>query len=428
MKFLRWLFGVVSGFYALLCGFIAVVALFGGTSWAGWAVTAAALGWFSYRSLTWPSSTAAPLFADPPPPARPSPRREPPPLPPLRPPSPPPKVPRTTEVFPAGEVDGVWRPPTHVPHTAHVARLHGLEVKDYGPDYHPTDGWTDRIDDPEHVALLIGTRSNHRREEEPAGVFFRRYEALCADPRLPELRGLLLGAWSWETCDEPPQGVWDDLAKRGPAMTGLTHLFLGEATQDEMEISWITLGDVGPVISAMPNLRAAWVRGGGIRLSKLRHPRLTHLTVQTGGLDQAPLDQLLAADLPALRSLVVWIGAEEYGGSVNAAWLPALLDRFPHLEHLGLQNAQHQDEVAEAVLNHPGVARLKSLDLSMGTLTDRGARAILACHHLTNLRHLNLRHHFIQDQALRLALEACPFTVDLSEQGHADDRYTEVAE
>ena len=41
------------------------------------------------------------------------------------------------------------------------------------------------------------------------------------------------------------------------------------------------------------------------------------------------------------------------------------------------------------------MARLKTLDLSMGVLSDVGAEALLAGQPLTHLRRLDLHHHFL---------------------------------
>ena len=71
--------------------------------------------------------------------------------------------------------------------------------------------------------------------------------------------------------------------------------------------------------------------------------------------------------------------------------------RLPALKHLGLRDAEIADEVAAALAGAPVVARLETLDLSLGTLSDAGAAALLAGQPLTHLRKLDLHHHFLSD-------------------------------
>ncbi len=77
------------------------------------------------------------------------------------------------------------------------------------------------------------------------------------------------------------------------------------------------------------------------------------------------------------------------------------------------------------------VARLESLDLSMGVLSDRGATALLAGQPLTHLRELHLAHHYMSEEVAAAVVAALPETrVDVSEPQGADDgdRYVAVAE
>lgn len=403
------------GFTLVAAGFFTLTNEDGeGPRWALHAFVAAALLEALRRFNAASDAPTAPV----PPAPRPS---EPPPIPPLREPRPRPPMARST-VVDAG------LPPTHVPTGEHVARLYGREVVGYAPD-NVGPGWTGTLQHPERTSFFIGTRHDYQPEEEPEGVYLRRCEALLADPNFDRIESLILGAWSWEVNDSAPEDVYGALIERADRLTRLEDLILGEATQDESEISWLVTGDVGPVLSALPALRHAWVRGC-YEISALRSSTLTHLTLQTGGCPQEVIDALLAAELPALRQLTIWLGTDEYGRTAEAASLPGLLDRFPHLEHLGLQDADNQDEVIEAVLAHPGIHRLKSLDFSMGTTTDRGARAILACPAARGLSHLNLRHHFIADDGLLAALRALSARVNLDDRLSPDDGflYPEVSE
>jgi predicted DNA-binding WGR domain protein len=325
-----------------------------------------------------------------------------------------------------------WRPPAHHGTTEHVTRWYSRLVTGFNPE-------ADGEEEDEGRKSLPALRECERRAffvgvsyDDPDGAFDARLDALLADPRLSELKSLLIGPWSGDELGEEPVEVWQKLAAAGPRLTALEDVFLGEVVQEESEISWLMTGDVGPVLSAMPALRHAIVRGHGeaLRLSGLRSETLEHLTIQSGGLSQAVIDDLAAAHLPNLTELCLWLGTSYYGYDVDLAKLAALLPRFPKLVHLGLQNAENQDAVIDVALASPVLAQLRSLDLSMGTTSDAGARALLASPGVKALGHLNLRYHYIQDRDLLKALRALGPEVDLrdAQEGDEDDRYPEVTE
>lgn len=80
---------------------------------------------------------------------------------------------------------------------------------------------------------------------------------------------------------------------------------------------------------------------------------------------------------------------------------------FPRLRHLGLQNSEIQDEIAAAVSSAPVIAQLESLALSMGTLSDTGAEALLGGQPLTHLTSLDLHHHYLTDPLMDRFRELC---------------------
>jgi hypothetical protein len=263
--------------------------------------------------------------------------------------------------------------------------------------------------------------------------FVERLKAMLADPKVGQLKALLFGNWWGEVCEEGPTEAVELLIANAKKLTSLAGLFIGDVVQEENEISWIHNLDYGPLLRALPQLRELVVRGGdGLRLSKLSHAGLQALTLQTGGLAPECVRDVGAADLPELRRLTLWLGTDEYGGGATADDLAELLsgERFPKLEYLGLLNAQNADEVATAVARSKLLSRVKGLDLSMGTLTDEGAKALLASPALQSLATLNLAHHYLSDKVVA-AFKALPLEVDLSDAQSAEDeedRYCAVSE
>ncbi|NBM16906.1 STM4015 family protein [Streptomyces sp. GC420] len=255
------------------------------------------------------------------------------------------------------------------------------------------------------------------------------------------VRALIVGCWgeSYDTSSAVPV---ERLAAAKDLLPALRAVFVGDMESEESEISWIQQSDVTPVLDAYPELRVLGVRGGsGLAFPAVRHERLRKLYVESGGLPAGVVRGIGASELAALEHLELWLGVPEYGGDAEAADLAPLLSgtRFPALRHLGLCNAEIQDEIAAAVASSPLVARLESLDLSMGVLTDEGAAALLDGQPLTHLSSLDLHHNYLSDPMVRRitdALAPSGVEVDLSSSGYEDEdeldgevfRYTAVAE
>ncbi|WP_329521660.1 STM4015 family protein [Spirillospora sp. NBC_01491] len=228
-----------------------------------------------------------------------------------------------------------------------------------------------------------------------------------------EVTHLVIGWWEYE---EDPIELLIGVADRFPSLRAL---FLGDIVDGERHISWIEQFDLTPLFAAFPLLEHLEVRGGeGLRFTPMRNELLKVLRFESGGLPASAVQSVTASDLPALEHLDLWLGADERGRSVTVPNLGPILtgERLPALRRLGLQNADCQDEIAEAVATASVVARLESLALSMGALTDRGAEALLNGQPLTHLKELDLHHAFLSDAVADRLKAALPgVRVDLDD-------------
>jgi hypothetical protein len=144
--------------------------------------------------------------------------------------------------------------------------------------------------------------------------------------------------------------------------------------------------------------------------------------METGGLDVSVIRSICTSDFPNLEYLELWLGTDEYGANHSVADLQPILSGklFPKLKYLGLRNCQHADELAGVVVNSPLLQRIETLDLSLGVLTDEGARALLLLPLNTTLKKLNLHYNFISADLIR-QLKALPLTVDASKPSNMDE-------
>ncbi|WP_406193954.1 STM4015 family protein [Kitasatospora sp. NBC_01560] len=318
----------------------------------------------------------------------------------------------------------------------HSGEFHGLPVFDFrvAVDTHGVDGEAAAPTDPRELPAAGAVAWRVSVEYDSGTTFEDVWKAFLDTVDTAGVRAVVLGGW-WERDYGPIAGTLAALVREAARLPALEALFLADVTSEECEISWLEMSDVTPVLTAFPRLTELVVRGGnGLALAPVRHDRLTALRFESGGLPGTVVRAVAASELPALERLVLWLGVDEYGGDSTDDDLAPFLDgsRFPALRHLGLANSEYQDEIAAAVAHAPVVARLETLDLSMGMLTDEGATALLEGQPLTHLRALDLHHHYLSEPMQERLREALPgVALDLSEAEEEDDpedRYVAVAE
>jgi hypothetical protein len=273
----------------------------------------------------------------------------------------------------------------------HLKTFAGLKVLDYVPGSH---FWRGGLG-------LVAYRLGERRGAEPRRSFTELLDLYLVEPGAERTTGLVVGAWDYEEMAGGRAGnsaMVQALVAVRERLSDLRALFLGDVTCEECDISWLSQGDVGPLFTAYPRLEEFCVRGANrLAFGRLRHDNLRSLAVESGGLPAAVLEEIGSADLPRLEQLELWLGAAGYGGIADAVPLePLLLGRgLPRLRYLGLRNSRCADAVARALVRYPLLERLQVLDLSLGNLSDDGARALLLSAGVARLTRLDIHHHYV---------------------------------
>lgn len=235
---------------------------------------------------------------------------------------------------------------------------------------------------------------------------------LLDQPGIADTTALVLGAWmeNGESYEVSPARAIEFLVAKKDRLPNLTALFIGDIISEENEISWIQQTDLAPIWAAFPGLVEVGVRGGdNLRLSRINHQNLRKLVVQTGGLPKAVLQDALQANAP-LNHWELWFGVEDYGGDTAIADLEPLMagGLFPGLKTLGLCNSPYSDDIAVRLASSPLMERIAVLDLSGGTLTDKGAQALMASGHLDRLDRLDITHHYVSPAVVADLQRATP--------------------
>ncbi len=265
-------------------------------------------------------------------------------------------------------------------------------------------------------------------------------KAFLNNPRAAKVPALIIGNWYDDnelSFGTGPKLLLQQLIDKRDKLPNLKALFVGEMTSEECEISWIVQTDYAPLRNAFPQLEQLRVRGSeGLAFSQLKHNSLKTLILESGGLPSTIIQSIANAQLPALEHLELWLGIDDYGFDGNLETLKPLLEvgRFPKLRYLGLRDSEIADEIAIEIANAPILNQLETLDLSLGTMSDKGAQALLNSDGINTLAKLDLHHHYLSTDMME-KLEALDIEVDVSEQEEEDEdddgetyRYVAVSE
>ena len=203
-------------------------------------------------------------------------------------------------------------------------------------------------------------------------------------------------------------------------------------TFEDCEISWIIQGNYQSLLQAFPQLEVLRIRGAtSLQLPAFSLPALRELVIESGGLPREISEGLAQSTLPSLERLELWLGTDEYGFDGDVDLFRGVLQklRSPKLRHLGLRDSEIADQVATWLATEGWVAELDTLDLSLGTLGDEGAKALLASPHVTKLKRLDLSHHYISAPVQAQLRAAIPGVVlDDPQEPDEGNRYVAVGE
>jgi uncharacterized protein (TIGR02996 family) len=190
----------------------------------------------------------------------------------------------------------------------------------------------------------------------------------------------------------------------------LRMLYFADFSQEESEISWSHLGDVGVWLRGARGLRELTLRGGSMQLGPIDLPELRRFSVITGGFTAENIRDVTQARWPKLERLSLYFGDDNYGASGGVEDLRPILEGrgLPALRELGLCNSQFADELAGVLGKSPVLRQLRVLDLSLGTLSDDGARALLAsAPAFAHLERLDLSQNFLSDEMVAAVGKLC---------------------
>ncbi|GKU77151.1 STM4015 family protein [Paenibacillus sp. L3-i20] len=236
------------------------------------------------------------------------------------------------------------------------------------------------------------------------------------------LESLIIGDWGGAYEHDSSEAV-EALVRLNASFPKLRKLFIGDMSYEECEVSWINQSNLAPLLAAYPELTSLTIKGStGLALDPAAHEKLEELTIICGGLGKEVLASIQNGSFPLLKKLELYLGVENYGFDGELADVLPLIEpgKFPELVYLGLKDSEIQDEIAIAVAEAPILDQLHTLDLSLGTLTDKGAEALINSSRVKGLKSLDLSYHYMSDEMMK-RWQQTGLNVDISEQQQNDD-------
>lgn len=209
--------------------------------------------------------------------------------------------------------------------------------------------------------------------------------------------------------DDNLQPLIDKLAEKAPPT--IRKLTLGDNID---QISWHHVGSLAGLWPSVPHLKTLEIETGELEVGEpgqLNAPALERAVFVTGGMSPSCARGIATAQIPNIQHLEIYYGDPNYGGNATVDDVTPLLDRsdLTKLRYLGLKNSMFANEIARLVGNAKVIKGLETLDLSLGAMTDEGAKFLAeSAAGLAHLKTLNLTRNFLTSAGIELVKNLCP--------------------
>lgn len=235
------------------------------------------------------------------------------------------------------------------------------------------------------------------------GTVLEQLASFITQENCDKVTKVVIGMWGEH--DSGPDNVLDFIIANKEKFKAVKHFYIGDIESEENEMSWINQTGYEKFLKEFSNIETLELRGGdGLELGTFNLPNLKQLRIETGGMSNKLLEQIVASiqNSPNLTHLELWLGTEEYGGSVKATTIEKLISKIDasKLKFLGLMNSDIQDQVVKLFENHPIIDKIEILDFSMGILTNKGGESLLANDKLSTLKSLKCVFNFMTDEMI----------------------------
>ena len=221
------------------------------------------------------------------------------------------------------------------------------------------------------------------------------------DEKLQQYKHISVGMWG-EGDEIGCQPLLDFIVENKNDLIHLESLFIGDIDPEECEISWIVQANYTDIFKSLINLKKIKIKGSNnLVLSSINHENLEHLEIICGGLPKSIFSELSQSTLPNLKTLVLYMGIEDYGFDGTIEDIKTILkkDLFPSLENLELVNSVIENKIVQEVINSDILPQLVNISFSYGSLTDEGGEIIASnVEALNHLNQIEIDYHYLSEE------------------------------
>jgi hypothetical protein len=283
--------------------------------------------------------------------------------------------------------------------------------------YNPEIGITD-FENNAYVVTLNEFNPNLRMHSERYDT--SHLESLIKDSHLHDLQSLIIqihytdGYYSNEIYKAYERKLISTLQKNDGIQFNspdLKALFFGDVDKHKYRKTKVKIFDLHRILEIYPKLELLQIRGNiqteALPILGVRHESLQTLIFETACANIFFIESLFYASFPVLEYLELW-GMKKYTHEQYYNIICLLEKSFPNLKYLGLISGEGIDELIDLLVESPIIDRILILNLSMGSLTDRGARILINCPAIDRLHSLDVSHNCItRDLVRKLSKLSC---------------------
>ncbi|MGD1910769.1 MAG: HEAT repeat domain-containing protein [Rivularia sp. (in: cyanobacteria)] len=245
----------------------------------------------------------------------------------------------------------------------------------------------------------------------PVIISTEKLQILQQNPLAHQIKALVIGFWYTKGLS-----LVDALLNASENLTNLKALCIENIHDREYYLTENI--NISYLLLAYPNLEVIKISFSnfisytcdknrlGLEINSIRHEKLKALIIECEIIDFELIDEICNLELPALEYFELWSITDEKGLTYSRMGIKELMQVFskifPKLKYLGIRNCKNNLEdinhVPFGIVDSSIIENLVELDLSMGSINDEGAAALLNCPFINNLDTLDVSDNYLSDE------------------------------